>query len=131
MTQFIKFDEEAIRKVWHKGKWYFSVSDIIFILTDSKDSKAYWRKLKQREPQLVTICHGLKLISKDNKLRIEDCVNNKGAFRLIQSIPSKKAEFLKLWLAQLGQDRIDEIQNPELGVQRNLDYYKKKGYSNE
>jgi len=79
---------------------------------------AYWRKLKQREPQLVTICHGLKLPAKDGRLRYADCVNTKSAFRLIQSISSKKAEPFRLWLAQLGKERIDEIENPELAQAR-------------
>ena len=87
----IVFRDKKIRRTWHDDKWYYSVSDIIAILTDSKDEIAYWRKLKQREPELVTICHGLKLPARDGKLRYTDCVNTKNAFRLIQSIPSKYA----------------------------------------
>ncbi len=124
----IVFQDRKIRRVWHNDEWHFSVSDIIAILTDSKDELAYWRKLKQREPQLVTICHGLKLPAKDGKLRYTDCVNTKNAFRLIQSIPSPKAEPFKQWLAQLGKERIDEIENPELAQDRVKDYYELKGY---
>ena len=110
----IVFQDRKIRRLWVDNEWFYSVTDIITILTDSQDELAYWRKLKQREPQLVTICHGLKLPAKDGKLRYADCVNNKNAFRLIQSIPSKKAEPFKMWLAQVGKERIEEIENPEL-----------------
>ncbi|MCL7410368.1 MAG: hypothetical protein M8350_00945 [Methanosarcinaceae archaeon] len=98
------------------------------VLTDSKDELAYWRKLKQREPQLVTICHGLKMPAKDGKLRYADCVNTKNAFRIIQSIPSPKAEPFKQWLAEVGYERIQEIENPELAQDRAKDYYEFKGY---
>ncbi|PPA78370.1 MAG: hypothetical protein C00003105_00517 [ANME-2 cluster archaeon HR1] len=124
----IVFRDKKIRRTWHDDEWYYSVSDIIAILTDSKDEIAYWRKLKQREPELVTICHGLKLPARDGKLRYTDCVNTKNAFRLIQSIPSKKAEPFKQWLAQLGKERIDEIENPELAQDRVKEYYELKGY---
>lgn len=126
--KLVVFEDKQIRRVWYNNKWFYSVSDIISVLTKSQDSKAYWRKLKQREPQLVTICHGLKLKALDGKLRIEDCVDTKNAFRLIQSIPSKRAEPFKMWLAQLGQDRIDEIENPELAQNRVKEYYELKGY---
>jgi len=124
----IVFQDKKIRRLWHNDEWHFSVSDIIAILTDSKDELAYWRKLKQREPQLVTICHGLKLPAKDGKLRYADCVNTRNAFRLIQSIPSLKAEPFKQWLAKVGYERIQEIENPELAQDRVKDYYKLKGY---
>ncbi len=124
----IVFQDKKIRRVWHNDEWHFSVSDIIAILTDSKDELAYWRKLKQREPQLVTICHGLKLPAKDGKLRYADCVNTRNAFRLIQSIPSLKAEPFKQWLAKVGYERIQEIENPELAQDRVKDYYELKGY---
>jgi len=97
------FEGFKLRKIWHEEEWYFSVVDIIYILTDSVDAQAYWRKLKQRESQLVTICHGFKLKAKDGKLRETDCVTFQNALRLIQSIPSKRAEPFKLWLASLGQ----------------------------
>ena len=124
----IVFQDKKIRRLWHNDEWHFSVSDIIAILTDSKDELAYWRKLKQREPQLVTICHGLKLPAKDGKLRYADCVNTRNAFRLIQSIPSPKAEPFKQWLAKVGYERIQEIENPELAQDRVKDYYELKGY---
>ena len=124
----IVFQDKKIRRLWHNDEWHFSVSDIIAILTDSKDELAYWRKLKQREPQLVTICHGLKLPAKDGKLRYADCVNTRNAFRLIQSIPSLKAEPFKQWLAKVGYERIQEIENPELAQDRVKDYYELKGY---
>ncbi|CAD7767172.1 MAG: hypothetical protein DNFNHJIP_00579 [Candidatus Argoarchaeum ethanivorans] len=124
----IVFQDKKIRRLWHNDEWHFSVSDIIAILTDSKDELAYWRKLKQREPQLVTICHGLKLPAKDGKLRYADCVSTRNAFRLIQSIPSPKAEPFKQWLAKVGYERIQEIENPELAQDRVKDYYKLKGY---
>jgi len=124
----IVFQDKKIRRTWHDGEWHYSVSDIIAVLTDSKDELAYWRKLKQREPQLVTICHGLKLPAKDGKMRYADCANTKNAFRLIQSIPSRKAEPFKQWLAQVGKERIDEIENPELAQDRVKEYYELEGY---
>ncbi|MCK4550865.1 MAG: Bro-N domain-containing protein [Candidatus Aenigmarchaeota archaeon] len=127
----IVFEDKNIRRIWHNNEWYFSVSDIIFVLTNSMNSKAYWRKLKQREPQIVTICHGLKLQSKDGKYYISDCVTTKNAFRLIQSIPSKKAEPFKLWLAKVGYERVQEIENPELAQKRMKELYEQKGYSKE
>ncbi len=107
------------------------MTDIIAILTESKDEMAYWRKLKQREPQLVTICHGLRMPAKDGKMRYTDCVDTRNAFRLIQSIPSKKAEPFKQWLAKIGKERIDEIENPEIAQDRVKEYYEIKGYPQE
>ncbi len=127
----VVFQDKKIRRVWQDDGWFYSVTDIVLVLTDSQDELAYWRKLKQREPQLVTICHGLKLPAKDGKLRYADCVNTKNAFRLIQSIPSKKAEPFKQWLAQLAQERIEEIENPELAQKRMKQFYKAKGYSDD
>ena len=127
----IVFNDRKIRRIWFNNEWHYSVTDILAILTDSKDEMAYWRKLKQREPQLVTICHGLKMPAKDGKMRYTDCVNTKYAFRLIQSIPSKKAEPFKQWLAQVGKERIDEIEDPEIAQDRVKDYYEIKGYSQE
>ena len=127
----VVFQDKKIRRIWHEKEWFYSVTDIVGVLTDSKDEMAYWRKLKQREPQLVTICHGLKIPAKDRKLRYADCLNTKNAFRLIQSIPSKKAEPFKLWLAQIGHERIQEIENPELGQDRIKEYYELKGYPKE
>jgi len=127
-NKLVVFQGKNIRKIWHNGEWHFSVSDIVLALTDSVDALAYWRKLKEREPQLVTICHTFKLPAKDGKLRDADCVNTKNGFRLIQSIPSPKAEPFKQWLAQLGHERIQEIENPELGQDRIKKYYELKGY---
>ncbi len=124
----VVFQDKKIRRAFYNNEWYYSVTDIILVLTDSVDELSYWRKLKQREPQLVTICHGLRLSAKDSKLRYADCVNTKNAFRLIQSIPSKKAEPFKQWLAQLAKDRIEEIENPELAQDRVKEYYELKGY---
>jgi DNA-damage-inducible protein D len=124
----IVFQDKKIRRIWYNEEWHYSVSDIIAVLTNSKDELAYWRKLKQRESQLVTICHGLKMPAKDGKMRYADCVNTKNAFRLIQSIPSRKAEPFKQWLAQVGKERIDEIENPELAQDRVKEYYGLKGY---
>ncbi len=104
--KLIVFEDKKIRRVLHGGEWYYSVSDIVAVLTDSADELAYLRKLKEREPQLVTICHTFKLPAKDGKLRDADCASTKNAFRLIQSIPSPKAEPFKRWLAKIGYERI-------------------------
>lgn len=127
----IVFEDNKIRRIWHENEWYYSVSDIIAVLTESVDELAYWRKLKEREPQLVTICHTFKLPAKDGKLRDADCTSTKNAFRLIQSIPSPKAEPFKQWLAQVGYERIQEIENPELAQNRVKQYYEMKGYPKE
>jgi len=124
----VVFQDKKIRRIWHNDEWFYSVTDIIAVLTDSTDELAYWRQLKRREPQLVTICHGLKLPAKDGKLRFTDCVSTKDEFRLIQSIPSKKAEPFKQWLAQLAKERIEEIEDPELAQNRAKEYYELKGY---
>lgn len=129
------FQEKTIRRTWHNEEWWFSVVDVCGVLTESPDAGAYWRKLKQRlgaeggEP--VTFCHGLKLEAPDGKQRFTDCANTEGLFRLIQSIPSPKAEPFKRWLAQVGYQRIQEIENPELAMGRMQDLYEKKGYPKE
>ena len=131
------FDNNKIRTLWNKDeeKFYISVIDIIDVLVDSKDISAYWRKLKQRLKEegneTVTKCHSLKMIAKDGKNRMTDVVDIEGMFRLIESIPSKKAEPIKLWLARLGKERIDEEFDPEITINRALDTYKRKGYSEE
>ena len=127
----IVFQDKKIRRLWHDGQWFYSVVDIVAVLSESDNPTTYWRVLKHREPQLVTICNGLKMPAEDGKLRYTDCVNTKNAFRLIQSIPSKKAEPFKMWLAQLGQERIGEIENPELAQDRVKEYYELKGYPKE
>src|SRR3989344_1743990 len=128
------FERKEIRKIWHKEEWYFSVVDIIAVLTDSPTPRQYWGKVKDREfveLELSPIWVQLKLPSKDGKNYETDCVNTEGAFRIIQSIPSKKAEPFKLWLAKTGYERMQEIENPELAQQRMRNIYRAKGYSEE
>jgi len=131
-NKIVVFESKKIRRIWHNEEWYFSVVDVCGALTDSLDASAYWRKLKQRlnaeGSEVVTFCHGLKLEAPDGKMRETDCANTKGMFRIIQSIPSPKAEPFKLWLAQVGYDRIQEIENPELAQQRMKELYELKGY---
>ena len=126
------FQETTIRRVWHNEEWWFSVVDVCAILTGSPNAGAYWRKLKQRlnaeGGQPVTFCHGLKLTASDGKLRETDCANTEGLFRIIQSIPSPKAEPFKRWLAQVGYERVKEIENPELASARARELYQAKGY---
>lgn len=129
------FQETTIRRVWNNEEWWFSVVDVCATLTGSLDAGAYWRKLKQRlneeGQQPVTFCHGLKLQASDGKQRVTDCANTEGLFRIIQSIPSPKAEPFKRWLAQIGYERVQEIENPELASQRARDLYQAKGYPQE
>lgn len=126
------FQEATIRRTWHNEEWWFSVVDVCSILTESPDAGAYWRKLKQRlnseGGQPVTFCHGLKLQAADGKQRETDCANTEGLFRIIQSIPSPKAEPFKRWLAQVGYERVKEIENPELASARARELYQAKGY---
>ncbi len=126
------FQESSIRRVWHNEEWWFSVVDVCAILTASPDAGAYWRKLKQRlnaeGGQPVTFCHGLKLTAPDGKQRETDCANTEGLFRIIQSIPSPKAEPFRRWLAQVGYERVKEIENPELASARARELYQAKGY---
>lgn len=132
------FDGNKIRSTWdsEKEEWYFSVVDIVGVLTNSSDAGAYWRKLKQRltaeGSEVVTFCHALKLKShKDGKMYKTDVADIQGIFRIIQSIPSPKAEPFKMWLAEVGKERIDETIDPELTINRALETYLKKGYSKE
>lgn len=131
------FDGRQIRSAWdnEKEEWYFSIIDIVGVLTDSKDPGAYWRKLKQRLQEegneVVTICHTLKMQAADGKMRKTDVADMQGIFRIIQSVPSPKAEPFKMWLAEIGKERIDEIIDPELTIDRALNTYLKKGYSRE
>jgi hypothetical protein len=126
---------QEIRKTLHKNEWWFSIVDVCDALTGSADAGAYWRKLKQRlreeGSEVVTFCHGLKLAAPDGKLRETDCANTEGIFRLIQSIPSPKAEPFKRWLAKVGYERVQEIEDPELGTKRTRTLYKAKGYSDD
>ena len=128
------FDSKRIRTQWdaEKEKWYFSVVDIVEELTGSSDASAYWRKLKQRLKEegneTVTNCHGLKMRASDGKNRLTDVADQEQMFRLIQSIPSPKAEPIKRWIAQVASERIDEMQDPELAIERGYEYYRRKGY---
>ncbi|MFA7270198.1 MAG: Bro-N domain-containing protein [Sterolibacterium sp.] len=126
------FQEQAIRRTWHNEEWWFSVVDVCGILTESPDAGAYWRKLKQRlgaeGSEVVTFCHGLKLQAPDGRQRVTDCANTEGLFRIIQSIPSPRAEPFKRWLAQVGYARVKEIENPELASARARELYQAKGY---
>ena len=131
------FEGNQIRSVWDNGneEWYFSVVDVIGTLTESKDPGAYWRKLKQRlkeeGSEVVTFCHRLKLMATDGKMRETDACDMQGIFRIIQSVPSPKAEPFKIWLAEVGKERLDEIVDPELTIERALETYLRKGYSRE
>ena len=131
------FEDRKIRTAWDEGneEWYFSIIDVISVLTDSKDPTAYWRKLKQRLKaegnETVTNCHGLKMTAADGKKRLTDVTTTEQLLRLIQSVPSPKAEPFKVWLAEVGEERIEETIDPELTVERALETYLKKGYSRE
>jgi len=131
-NKIIVFESKKIRRIWHKEEWYFSVVDVCGALTDSIDAGAYWRKLKQRlnkeGSQVVTFCHELKLEAADGKKYKTDCSNTEGMFRIIQSIPSYKAEPFKRWLAKVGYERVQEIENPEISQERMKELYEKKGY---
>jgi len=127
----VVFQDKKIRRIWYDNEWYYSVVDIVEVLTDSPTPRMYWSKIKNREfiaLELFPIWARLKLTAEDGKSRFTDCVNTKNAFRLIQSIPSRKAEPFKQWLAQLAQERVEEIQNPELAQDRVKRYYELKGY---
>ena len=131
------FENQRIRTAWdeEKEEWYFSIVDVVGVLTDSVDPTAYWRKLKQRLKaegnETVTNCHGLKMTAPDGKKRLTDVADTEQLLRIIQSIPSPKAEPFKLWLAQVGRERIEETIDPELTIQRALETYLKKGYTRE
>jgi len=135
-NSMVLFNQNQIRRIWDEEKelWYFSVSDVIAILTNSVDPLAYWRKLKERllsegGNESVTKCHGLKMIAADGKMRITDVADTETMLRLIQSIPSPKAEPFKLWLAEVGYERLEETADPEIAINRALKTYFQKGYS--
>lgn len=129
------FEEKEVRRVWHNEQWYFSVSDIVQVLTDSDDVKQYIKKMRMRDEELSvnwgTICTPLQVISKDGKKREENMAQLQGVFRIIQSIPSPKAEPFKQWLARVGQERIEEIQDPERAIVRAKKIYEQKGYNED
>ncbi len=131
IKKIIVFGGKKIRRVWHNNEWFFSVVDIVEVLAESPTPRQYWGKVKDREfeqLQVSPIWVQLKLEAPDGKLRETDCANTKSIFRIIQSIPSKKAEPFKRWLAKVGYERVQEIENPELAQDRAREYYKKKGY---
>jgi DNA-damage-inducible protein D len=130
-NSIVPFESQEIRKTWHDEQWYFSIIDIIGILTDSPHPSRYWTNLKSRDKDLYPNWVKLKLKGIDGKSYPTDCANLEGVFRIIMSIPSPKAEPLKLWLAEQGKRTIEETEQPELGIRRNLEYYKAKGYSDE
>ncbi len=129
----VVFQDKKIRRIWHNNEWHFSVVDIVAALTESTDAKDYWYRLKIREmesgTELSTFCRQLKLPSSDGKYYLTDCANTQSMFRIIQSIPSPKAEPFKQWLAQVGYERVKEIENPEIAQKRMREIYKAKGYS--
>ena len=131
------FEDKRIRTAWDEAKeeWFFSIVDVIAVLTDSKDPAAYWRKLKQRMreegSETVTNCHGLKMTAADGKKRLTDVADTEQLLRIIQSVPSPKAEPFKMWLTQVGRERIEETIDPELAIERALETYLRKGYSRE
>lgn len=132
------FEGKEIRSIWdaEKEEYYFSVVDVIGALTESRDSKDYWYRLKKRmteeeKSEISTKCRQLKLKSTDGKFYSTDTLDTKGILRLIESVPSQKAEPFKLWLAQMGKERIDEIFDPEIAMNRAIDYYRSRGYSDK
>ena len=129
------FKGKTIRRAIYQKEWWFSIVDVCEVLTNSPDAGAYWRKLKQRlrkeGSEVVTFCYGLKLLSQDGKMRETDCADTETMFRIIQSIPSPKAEPFKRWMARVGYERIQEIEDPELATKRTKLLYKLKGYSGD
>lgn len=129
------FEERKVRTVWddEAGKWYVSIVDVIAVLTESKDAAAYWRKLKQRLKaegnETVTNCHGLKMKAADGKMRLTDVADTEQLLRIIQSIPSPKAEPFKQWMAHVASERLDQMQDPELSIEQAMMDYKRLGYS--
>ena len=136
-TSIKLFEQKQIRSSWDEDdeRWYFSIVDVVGVLSESIDPQAYWRKLKQRLKEegneTVTNCHGLKMLAADGKMRLTDVADTEQLFRLIQSIPSPKAEPFKLWIAKVARERIDEIEDPEIGIDRLMETYLRKGYSKE
>jgi hypothetical protein len=137
MSSILLFEEKTVRRAWdaENQKWLFAIVDVLAILTGSIDPGAYWRKLKERLKKegnpTVTNCHGLKMTAADGKQRLTDVADTEQLLRLIQSVPSPKAEPFKLWLAQVGYERLEEIENPELATRRMRQIYEQKGYSEE
>jgi prophage antirepressor-like protein len=134
-NEIIPFENRNIRRVWHNEQWYFSIVDVIEALTDSPSPKTYWAKLKEKEAktndQPFPFTERLKMIAQDGKSRLTECAPTEGVFRIIMSVPSAKAEPFKMWLAQVGRERLEETVNPELGFERLTEIYKAKGYPDE
>ena len=133
----LEFFNGNIRKIWHsqEEEWYISIVNVVQYLTDSADGRKYWNKLKQRLTaegnETVTNCHQLKMPAADGKMRLTDCATPERILRIIQSIPSKKAEPFKQWLAKVGAERLEEMADPEKTLDRGMSYYRAKGYSEE
>ena len=131
------FNRQRVRTHWDEEaeKWYFSIVDVVAILTDSADARKYWSKLKQRlraeGNETVTNCHQLKMLAIDGKMRLTDVADTEQLLRLVQSIPSPKAEPFKLWLAEVGYERLEEAEDPEKSIDRAMEMYLRKGYSKE
>jgi DNA-damage-inducible protein D len=135
-NKIVLFQEKQIRRIWHNEQWYFSVIDVMAILSESLDPQRYWSVLKSRLKkqegfEVTSICSKLKMQGIDGKYYPTDCANTEGLFRLTMSVPSPKAEPFKMWLAQVGRERLEEIDNPEIGFERLREIYKAKGYSEE
>ncbi len=136
-NSIVLFNQKQVRRHWDEEKelWYFSIADVVAILTESVNPQAYWRKLKERLKkegnETVTNCHGLKMRAADGKMRLTDVADTEQLLRIIQSIPSPKAEPFKLWLARVGYERIEETEDPELAFERAMQTYLKKGYSRQ
>src|SRR5450830_1419633 len=137
MSNVKLFENQKIRSIWIEAeqRWYFSIIDVVAVLTDSANPRDYWYRIKQREKisglEPSTLCRQFKLQAPDGKLRETDCAHTEGLLRIIQSVPSPKAEPFKRWLAKVGYERLEEIENPELAARRMRDLYQAKGYSQE
>ena len=125
------FEEKHIRKMWHNDEWYFSVVDVIEVLTDSPKPSNYWDTMKRRDPQISAICGKLKMKGIDGKSYATAAANTEGLLRIIMSVPSPKAEPFKLWLAQVGKERMEETENPELSFERMTEMYRAKGHTDK
>lgn len=137
-NKILPFENKRVRSVWHNNEWLFSIVDIIEVLTDATQPRTYWAKLKKKisdESQLLPIWQQLKLMSDDGKKYKTDCANTEGVLRIVMSVPSPKAEPFKLWLAKVGQERLEEMDDPEIGFEKTFerleDLYQAKGYSDE
>lgn len=131
-NKIIVFEEKHIRRIWHNEEWWYSVADVVEVLAESADPRQYVKKMRSRDPELDrnwgTICTPLKMLAPDGKIRSTNAANTEGVFRIIQSIPSPRAEPFKLWLAKVGYERVQEIENPELAAERARQYYRDLGY---